>query len=566
MAQPGDLDQQLRRAVEGLSEDERLRSELTDDEARVLLAWGERELNGAADATRPAARNNAPAAAERFDADSRRIRVVLRDINDLTGARAGLSESELTNRVAGILASWQGVAPGQVTLGKGDLALLSGAPDNATFIQRLTELLSSRRGNTGGAAGGRGAGSSGGPGLSPLIIGLAALLVVCAVAAIGFMIFRGRQGAGPTPTPTQPAAFVPPTQAAGPAPVTPGAPGTPGLQRGPTWYQVYFTTPKYPDKAADHKPSLDARLTDFINRAQKSVDMAIYQLDLPNVTQALLDAKKRGATVRVVTDIDILNDSKESPSFKQLQDAGITVVGGNPSGIMHDKFVVVDGQAVWTGSWNFTTNDTYRYNNNGIEIQSPELARNYTTTFEKMWRDKKFAGSRKPGGTTPKLVINGTPVENYFAPEDKVTDKVVARLLTAQKSIDFLAYSFTDDAMGGAIEARAKAGARVRGVFETTGSETKYSEYGKLKEAGLDVWQDGNPYLMHHKVFIIDGKTVIFGSFNFSDSANTQNDENLLIIDDPALAAQFTQEFERAYAQAKNPPAKKQPASPEGGT
>jgi phosphatidylserine/phosphatidylglycerophosphate/cardiolipin synthase-like enzyme len=558
MAQPGELDQQLRRAVESLSEDERLRSELTDDEARVLLAWGERELNLAVEAARPAARSNASAATGRFDADARRIRVVLRDINDLTGERSALSESDLAQRVVNILASWQGVAPGQVTLGKGDLALLAGAGDNATFIQRLTALLSSRRaGAKGGSPAGNGAGSGGGTGLSPLIIGLAALLVVCAVAAIGFMIFRGRQTAGPTPTPTQQTAFIPPTQTAGPAPVTPSASGTPAGQRGPGWYQVYFTAPKYPDKAADHKPSLDARLTDFINRAQRSVDMAIYQLDLPNVTQALLDAQKRGATVRVVTDIDILNDPKESPSFKRLQDAGITVIGGNPNGIMHDKFVVVDGQAVWTGSWNFTTNDTYRYNNNGIEIQSPELARNYTATFEKMWRDQKFAASRKAGGSTAKLVINGTPVENYFAPEDKVTDKVVARLNTAQKSIDFLAFSFTDDAMGGAIEARAKAGAKVRGVFETTGSETQYSEYSKLKEAGLDVWQDGNPYLMHHKVFIIDGKTVIFGSFNFSDNANTQNDENLLIVDDPALAAQFTEEFARVYLQAKNPPAKK---------
>ena len=98
---------------------------------------------------------------------------------------------------------------------------------------------------------------------------------------------------------------------------------------------------------------------------------------------------------------------------------------------------------------------------------------------------------------------------------------------------------------------------RVRGVFETTGSETKYSEYGRMKAGKLDVWQDGNPYLMHHKVFIIDGQTVIFGSFNFSQNAETSNDENLLIIDDPALAAQFTAEFARVYATAQHPPKKR---------
>jgi phosphatidylserine/phosphatidylglycerophosphate/cardiolipin synthase-like enzyme len=320
---------------------------------------------------------------------------------------------------------------------------------------------------------------------------------------------------------------------------------------GEGWYQVFFTSPKYPDKPADHHGSLDEKLTAFINTAKKSVDIAIYQLDLENVTQALIAAKGRGATVRAVTDIDILNDSKENGSFKKLKQAGITVVGGNPNAIMHDKFVVVDGKAVWTGSWNFTENDTYRYNNNGIIIPSPELARNYTVTFEKMFKDKLFSSSRKPGGTTPRLTIAGHAVENYFAPEDKVAEKIIPHLKGAQKSINFMAFSFTDDDIGNALRERAKAGVKISGVFENTGSETEYSEYGKLKKAKLDVWQDGNPYLMHHKVFIVDGQTVVFGSFNFSQNAEESNDENLLIVDDATLAQQFQAEFERVYKQAQ---------------
>lgn len=336
----------------------------------------------------------------------------------------------------------------------------------------------------------------------------------------------------------------------------PQLPASPPASSSGGWYQVYFTTPKYPDKEADHKGGLDEKLTAFINTAQTRVDMAIYQLDLPNVTQALIDAKKRGATVRVATDIDIYNDPKENPSFKQLEKVGIKVVGGNPNAIMHDKFVVVDGKAVWLGSWNFTTNDTYRYNNNGIAIQSPELAKNYTVTFEKMFQDGKFGPQRKPGGTTPKLTIGGVAVENYFAPEDHVPEKIIARVSKAQKTIDFMAFSFTDDAIGKAVMDRAKAGVRVRGVFETTGSETKFSEYGALKSAKLDVWQDGNPYLMHHKVFIVDEQTVIFGSYNFTQNAEQENDENLIIVDDTNLAQAFTAEFGRVYEQAKNPPKK----------
>jgi phosphatidylserine/phosphatidylglycerophosphate/cardiolipin synthase-like enzyme len=328
-------------------------------------------------------------------------------------------------------------------------------------------------------------------------------------------------------------------------------PGTNG-----SWYQVYFTSPRFPDKEADHYGGLDDKLTAFINTGKISVDMAIYQLDLPNVTQALLEAKKRGATVRVVTDADILDDPKENPSFRQFENAGIPVVGGNSNAIMHDKFVIVDKAKVWMGSWNFTENDTYRYNNNGIEIPSPELAKNYTVTFEKMFNDKKFGPLRKPGGTTPRLTIGGAAVENYFSPEDNVTEKIIVRLKVAAKKIDFMAFSFTNDDLGNAVLERAQAGVKVRGVFENTGSETQFSEYGKMKTAALDVWKDGNPYLMHHKVFIVDDKTVVLGSFNFSQNAEDENDENLIIVDDPSLAAQFEAEFARVYEQAKNPPKK----------
>ena len=309
------------------------------------------------------------------------------------------------------------------------------------------------------------------------------------------------------------------------------------------WYKVYFTAP-------GSKP-IDKGLEEFIKSATYSVDMAIYQLDLPNIVNALIKAAQRGVKVRVVTDIDILNDEKESASFWELKRWGIPVVGGNTSGIMHNKFVVVDGKAVWTGSWNFTVNDTIRYDNNALLIYSPELARNYSVTFNKMFEEKKFGPSRKPGGTTPRLVINGVPVENYFSPEDKVGEKITEKLKQATSSIYFMAFSFTDDRMGKVLREKAKAGVLIQGVFEAVGSQTKYSEFGALREAGIDVRQDGNPYLMHHKVFIIDEKIVITGSFNFSTGADESNDENVVIIEDPALAEAFIAEFQRVYSAGK---------------
>jgi len=67
------------------------------------------------------------------------------------------------------------------------------------------------------------------------------------------------------------------------------------------------------------------------------------------------------------------------------------------------------------------------------------------------------------------------------------------------------------------------------------------------------VLQDGNCYILHHKVSIIDERTVITGSYHFTSSAERDNDENLVIVDDPTLARTYLDEFERVYAQAQAP-------------
>jgi len=517
------------KAAERLLEDERLRSNLTDDQAKTLLDWGLAQLSLRISSLGPVALQSEDLARAAVDDAAQKVQRTMTGINDLVGERRNLTAKEMTSRLR------QLVAPARLDNQIRRLVRTSTSLSDDEFLVQLTALVSQAWAPTRAAAPSApvtGLWSQPYLGL-PLkawllgAVGLILALILLILMAFAFL-FRG--------------VVTPP----------PSSPVSPGIG----WYQVYFTTPIYPDDPAKRRPGLDEKLTTLIDSATRSVDMAIYQLDLPNVTQALLNAKKRGCNVRVVTDIDILNDPKENPSFKKLQAAGIPVVGGNPNAIMHNKFVVVDEATVWMGSWNFTTNDTYRYNNNAILIHSPELARNYTVTFEKMWRDKQFGPSRKPGGTTPILTIGGVTVENYFAPEDKVASKIIARLQKAQKSIHFMAYSFTDDAIGSIIRAKAKAGIKVRGVFERTGSETAYSEYPRMKAQGLDVLQDGNPYLMHHKVFIVDEATVILGSFNFSKNAEEENDENLIIMDDPGLASVFLEEFQRVYATAQNPPGK----------
>jgi phosphatidylserine/phosphatidylglycerophosphate/cardiolipin synthase-like enzyme len=325
------------------------------------------------------------------------------------------------------------------------------------------------------------------------------------------------------------------------------------------WYELYLTQPVYPDRPERHRGGVDEKLVALIDSARQTVDAANYDFDLENVAAALANAKRRGVRVRFVTDTDTWTNANADVqrAWSVVRAAEIPVVDDQRGPIMHHKFAVVDGEWVWTGSWNWTIGDTYRLNNSAIKIRSRELAQNYTAEFEKMFVQRKFGPSKPKGVPSPRLTVGGVPVESYFAPSDGVAARVIERIRGAERSIQFMAFSFTHDGIGAAVIERAKAGVNVRGVFETTGSQTQFSEFGPMKRAGLEVYTDGNPYVMHHKVFVLDGRTVIFGSFNFSSNAETDNDENLLIVDDPKLAGAFLAEVERVAETARNPPARK---------
>ena len=131
---------------------------------------------------------------------------------------------------------------------------------------------------------------------------------------------------------------------------------------------------------------------------------------------------------------------------------------------------------------------------------------------------------------------------------------MIARAVAgAEHEILFMAFSFTNEEIGEAMLGRADAGIPIRGIFEKSGADAKSGYYAPMKNAGLanvEVRLDGNSRLFHHKVIIVDRQTVIFGSFNFSASANRSNDENLLVVHDATFAQAFITEFESRWNEA----------------
>jgi len=326
---------------------------------------------------------------------------------------------------------------------------------------------------------------------------------------------------------------------------------------GSDWWQVYFTDPHTvndPNRLAGWIPE---KLIEHIAVAQRTIHVATFEFDLLPVAEALIAAQKRGVEVHWVTDDEygIQADEDEGEQlFPKLKGAGVQVKDDGPGALMHNKFWIFDDQTVWTGSTNVTANDNFRNNNNAIIIESQEVAAVYEREFAELW-------SGEFGPTSPSTVreqtvtVDGTPVEVLFAPEDQVISRLIPLVNGAERSIRFMAFAFTDEPLGAAVRTRAKAGVDVKGIFETRSSETEFSQLSPFYCADMAVRQDGNPGMLHHKVFIVDDNIVVTGSFNFSENADESNDENMVIVTHRDIAAEYLAEFERRWAEAAAPDA-----------
>lgn len=315
------------------------------------------------------------------------------------------------------------------------------------------------------------------------------------------------------------------------------------------WYDIYFTDPTCPP-LDERRDGIDDIIADDLLQAQSSVDVAAYDLDAEPIVDALVELRARELPVRVVTD----TDNEDLSSVRRLRRNGISVVTDDRSGLMHNKYIVIDEAVVWTGSLNYTTNGAYCNNNNAVRFDIPALAANYRSEMDEMYEEREFGPTSPVQTDVARIIVNDVLVETYFAPEEELAPVIANYVAEAQEEILFMAFAFTEESIGSAMLDRALEGVRVRGVFETVGSQSEFSYFGRMRDArlpNLQVRQDGNPRIMHHKVIIVDGKMIIFGSFNFSANANDSNDENVVIVHDPQFASYFEEEFNWVWAEAR---------------
>lgn len=151
---------------------------------------------------------------------------------------------------------------------------------------------------------------------------------------------------------------------------------------------------------------------------------------------------------------------------------------------------------------------------------------------------------RPPEGIT----VSGTRVaEAFFFPGSEDLDRLTALLSNCRQSLEVCVFTITNDLITRAVLAAHRRGARVRILTDDEKAGDRGSDIERLAAGGIEVRTDDSPALMHHKFAILDGGALLTGSFNWTRSAVTDNQENLLMTDDPILVSAYADEFERLW-------------------
>jgi len=269
---------------------------------------------------------------------------------------------------------------------------------------------------------------------------------------------------------------------------------------------------------------------------------------------------------------------------------------------MHNKHVVIDGEWIWTGSWNFTITGLYGSDanraagildgntQNSIELNSTIVADAFTTEYNEMWGDigtvpnptvSNFH-SRKIDNTPHVFDVGGRTVELYFSPGDNAVGNVTSMVQTnADVSAYFSIFAWSDQALVDALKVKWEGsgldlqgtltGFDIKGVFDAsfwnqwwsasvdmtgrTASQTSVNNPNTRWANPAPVFIDAEVRKLHSKTMLIDActasdPTVVIGSTNWSANGNDVNDENMLYIHDSAIANQFVQQFFARYQAA----------------
>ena len=323
----------------------------------------------------------------------------------------------------------------------------------------------------------------------------------------------------------------------------------------------------------------------FLNAATRSLDLALYDVRFETtagglVLASLLAASQRGVAVRLLYNVDhpgpipVPPPPETAPAALEALPVPTRAVAGIPD-LMHHKYVVRDGAAVWTGSTNWTDDSWTRQENVVVRIHSEPLAYAFSLNFEELWSGTPVEGT---GAVDPRPVrADGVELRAWFCPGhgEALSHRIAKHLGKARRRIRIASPVLTSGPiLGTLVEVVNERRCQLAGVVDDTQVDEVFRQW---QANGVSAWKvpllervlTGAPWsgkastpwrpdslhdFMHAKVVVADDVSFV-GSFNLSRSGE-RNAENVVEIHDAATAdrlAAFVDEVRGRYPPATPP-------------
>ncbi|WP_085904998.1 phospholipase D-like domain-containing protein [Kiloniella majae] len=311
---------------------------------------------------------------------------------------------------------------------------------------------------------------------------------------------------------------------------------------------------------------LEAVIVDFIDGAQKRLDIAVQELENETIAKAIIRARQRKVRVRMVIEqsylkaatarVDPWVSGGKHEANRRVHDAilraKIDVKVDYNSKIFHQKFIIRDGVSVLSGSTNFTPTGTHNNLNHVIIIHDKKVAKIFSREFAEIQRG--HFGKRNEGHdkTPTDTVVSDVPIRVLFAPDHSPEMEIMKQMLKARERIDFAIFTFSkssgiDDTMLRLLDLNMP----IQGVFDGGQGSQDWAPVDDLKAKGADLFfvhKRGQLGKLHHKLMVLDKQVVIGGSFNYTGPANHLNDENIIILGDLDTTSPAQKEAQKKIA------------------
>ena len=315
---------------------------------------------------------------------------------------------------------------------------------------------------------------------------------------------------------------------------------------------------------------LTNRLGEFISGTRRTLDGAIYDLRSDAVLADLQALVRRGQKLRLAVDggpqrTGAQNGADPKPSGMQTQlgahglTRSVRLIPEAGKHLMHHKFLVRDGEWLWTGSANFTQGGLELQDNNCLIVHSAQLAERYQAVFDVLWR----RGNKPVPSPANSVTVDGIRFWPLFEPGTDVEhiESLLVPYLNHANAVRVLAFEMTDPGILAALQRFKGSGSDIRGVLDgfaysaTLGKTVaKQPELFWFLKDKRFVRAPSHPFtkgreqdFMHNKTLILDGTTVITGSYNLSEHAET-NAENMLVIESTQIARFYLDYFDALFA------------------